>query len=89
MLWTPTGGAQQTITGTRSEATEAIDVDGTGNTENHDLVFVADITDFTGSTVPDERETVKVDGVNYYVATTMPDQAGVAVTFGLNRNNDV
>lgn len=79
----------QTITGTRSEISESIDIDGTGSMEIHDLVVVMKITDFADSILPQERVTVTVDDVMYHIVTTIRSQDDIAVTFGLARNIDV
>ena len=71
------------ITGTRSEIGKENDVDDSGIVNEHDLVAVFDINDFT--TVPTVQQTVTIDGVDYYVDRREDGQGGIGVTFMCKR----
>jgi len=75
----------QSITCTRTEVNKADDVEDEGIFQNADLEVVCSVDDFSGSTLPDNRTVVEVDGVNYYIASQVPSQDGIAVTFSLMR----
>lgn len=57
----------QTINGTKGAELETHVVDEEGEDIVKEITFVAKLSDFTSSTLPDQRETVTLDGVKHFV----------------------
>lgn len=74
----------QSLTVTRSLVDRRDDVQAEGILFEHDVEVVAVVSDFTGA-LPNIRDTITVDSVQYYVDTRTLSQDGVAVTFGCKR----
>jgi hypothetical protein len=79
--------AEKEIIGTRGEIEKVPRTEPIEDFDDIDLVAAFPINDFAdeGLDVPTEKETVTVDGVNYYIARKILSQEGVDVTFALKR----
>ena len=74
--------AQQVTAGTSGPPVQSADLTEDGALGVADLVWVGRVSDFPRK-LPEPRDTVKVDGVNYWVMTAENDEA--AITLALKR----
>jgi len=73
----------QTVYGTRTEFQDADDVAVIGNSDRRTAEWFGTVADFTDNTLPGERATVTVDGIECVVEQSIPDEANVGVRLRL------
>ena len=70
----------QTINGTKGAELETHVVEPEGEYIQLEVVFVAKLSDFASSTLPDQRETVTLDSVKHYVLDAVQNGAHAVIT---------
>jgi len=88
LVWTPSGGSQQTITDgvTIGEIDHSRTLDVPGYMANSDTECVVPIASFTDSTTPSIGDTLTVSGDAYRVDNYLEGQDGVAVRLFLTKD---
>ena len=85
IVWTPSGGTAQTVTGTRTGVRISDTGGDAGTLVENDLRAYAKKASFTGSVTPAPGDLVTVDSTVYRVADRMLDGDGVGVVLQLRR----
>ena len=74
---------EDTFTATRSGIGRDVDTMDEGELNNRNITLVCIVSDF--ATVPEEKQNIAVDDVNYYIDTRMDAPGAVTVTFECRR----
>lgn len=70
----------QTINGTKGAELETHVVEPEGEYIQNEITFVAKLSDFTSSTLPDQRTVVTLDSVKHYVLDATQNGAHAVIT---------
>lgn len=79
IVWTPSGGAEQTVTSTRDEIEKTEENQLAGIDAEKATIVLAKISLFTGSVTPPVGDKLTLDSVQFRVAANIEAQDGVSV----------
>ena len=85
LVWTPDGGAEQTVSGVASDLIQSEDVTETGYFEDDSRTWQGPIASFADSTTPPINDLVTIDGTEHRVMNTRKTDDGIMVTLTVER----